>query len=148
MPGHALPHCVGEPVLYLLYPDFSFANGWCYESSVHCVRTQYSPPFHHTPLASRHQKIASCQKRSGTSAGTGSTESLSRQELSLVYPSPVGAQSRRLPITEIHVDAVQQVLQKQARKRTTIERIRLHRRAIVSLDFPRGAASVLTTQLH
>ncbi|KRZ49485.1 hypothetical protein T02_9120 [Trichinella nativa] len=88
MPGHALPHCVGEPVLFLLYPGFSFANGWRYESSVHCVRTQYSPPFHRTPLASRRQPIASCQKRSGTSAGTGSTEPVSRQ-IVFVYPSPV-----------------------------------------------------------
>ncbi|XP_003368362.1 hypothetical protein Tsp_15828, partial [Trichinella spiralis] len=116
MPGHALPHCVGEPVLYLLYPDFSFANGWCYESSVHCVRTQYSPPLRHTPLASRHQEIASCQKRSGTSAGTGSTESLSRQLIRrrndgsgyrIDHKLQVGAQSRPTPRSpKFHVDAV------------------------------------------
>ncbi|KRZ05430.1 hypothetical protein T4B_14710 [Trichinella pseudospiralis] len=58
MPGFALPHCVGEPVLCLLYPDFCVANGWLSESSVHCVRTQYSPPFHRTPLANRRQLIA------------------------------------------------------------------------------------------
>ncbi|KRY51211.1 hypothetical protein T03_2912 [Trichinella britovi] len=91
------------------------------------------------PPASRRQLIARNQKRSGTSATTGSTESLSRQ---------VCAQSRRLLLTKSHVDAVQKVLQEQAHKRSAIERVRLHRQTIVCIDPSRGAASVLATQLH
>ncbi|KRY07779.1 hypothetical protein T12_3010 [Trichinella patagoniensis] len=45
MPGYALLHCVGEPVLCLLSPGFSFANGWCSDNSVHCIQTQYTLPF-------------------------------------------------------------------------------------------------------
>ncbi|KRZ66609.1 hypothetical protein T10_4002 [Trichinella papuae] len=89
MPGCSLPHCVGEPVLCLLFPGFFVANGWLSESSVHCVRTQYSPPFHCIPLANRRRLIARQQKRPGTSVGTGSIESLSRQaSQTLDYPLP------------------------------------------------------------
>ncbi|XP_003372410.1 hypothetical protein Tsp_10171 [Trichinella spiralis] len=125
MSGYALPHCVGEP-LGSLYSDTILST----------ISTATPLP---TPPASRRQLIARNQNRSRTSATTGSTESLSRQ---------VCARSRRLPLTKSHVDAMQKVLQEQARKRTAIERVRLHRHTMACIDPPRGAASVLATQRH